>query len=97
MNQNTKIAILAVLAIMLTAAVTVSAQPVKALPGGSCMSCAKDLAPGQLAKDSGLPSKDFAPGQEAKIIPGPCDFCNGASQFAPGQEKKHSETTITGP
>jgi len=86
-----------VLAIALSVGVTVRVQPVKAFPGIPCSGCAKDFAPGQLSKDSGgLPAKDFAAGQESKLITGPCSACNGASQFAPGQEKKHGGTTITG-
>jgi hypothetical protein len=77
-NQNTKIAILAVLAITLTAAVTAIAQPVKAFPIGPCSFCAKDFAPGKLKKALPLPA---------------CSGCNGASDFVPGHIKKQPSTT----
>ena len=67
-----------------------SSQSVMALQGIPCSICAKDFAPGQLSKnfEIGKDAKDFAPGQLNNAIPVPCDGCNGASQFAPGQEQK---------
>ncbi len=97
MNHFTKIAILAVLAIALSVAVTMRAQPVKAFAPPSCSQCAKDFAPGQEAKNSDQSASTFAPGQEKKSIPVPCSICNGASQFAPGQEKNQGSTSIIGP
>ncbi len=97
LNQNIKIAILMVLAITLTSALTFGAQPVNAIGNFPCSAHAKEFVSGQEAKSIGpFPcspcAKEFVSGQEAKFPAPTYTFCNGASDFAPSHIKKQPTT-----
>lgn len=93
MNTTNKTTFAAIIgfAAVLAVGITATVQPVFA--PGSCSSCAKSFAPGQLAVQNSLPANLFAPGQEAHT-----GQCSSPPSYPPNPCSPGIEKTIpTGP
>jgi hypothetical protein len=85
MNTKTTTGLITIAAALaLAVGLTMSVQQVFA--PGSCSSCARAFAPGQIAINNEISANTVAPGEHVEA--GGCGSCQGASDFAPGIEKQ---------